>query len=627
MDKLKKELGLMDVFCLASGAMISSGLFVLPAIIYAMTGPAVVLVYFAAGLLMLPAVLSQAELVTAMPKAGGTYFFVNRSLGTAFGFFAGLSNWFFITAKSAFAIAGIAVFVRYILEINNLIPDNSFVANVITKGVSVGFCVFFMILNIYSVKSTSRFQIYLVWGLLAILVFFIIGSYNSIDISRFQPFFPDSVDWKIFLTAAATVFISYGGLDYASSVAEEIHDPVKTLPIGLFTVWFVISAMYFICVAVTVAVVPGTELAASLTPLSLAARSTTGMIGFVLVSVAAMLAFITTGNAGLLSASRCPLAMSRDKLLPPLFSKVHPKYQTPYVGIIATGMVMIAALVALELTTLVKTASCLMIILYILANVSVIVMRESRIMSYRPAFKCPGYPYLQIFAIIVYTILMMTLGMVPVIISISVALFSFCWFMFYLSKRVSRNSAVMRIVDRVSDKAIKTTRLETELREILIERDSITEDRFDCLIKDCEILDIEEAKDFNDAFGLIADCVSKEIGYDPKLFYNKLCSREAQGSTVIMPGLAIPHVIIDGDGIFDIMIVRSISGIKFPHSDDPVHCIFVLTGTLDERNYHLRALMAVAQIAQSPNFKEHWLSAKDTHELKNMILLANRRRD
>jgi len=607
--------------------MISSGLFVLPAIIYGMTGPAVVLVYFVSGLLMLPAVLSQAELVTAMPKAGGTYFFVNRSLGTAFGFFAGLSNWFFITAKSAFAIAGIAVFVRYGLQMFNIIPDEPFITNLITKGVSVGFCIFFMILNIVSVKSTSRFQIYLVWGLLAIILFFICGSLNSLDMSRFHPFFPADFDWKMLLAAAATVFISYGGLDYASSVAEEIHDPKKTLPIGLFSVWFIVSAMYFISVAVVVAVVPGPELSVSLMPLSSAAKYSTGMIGFVLVSVAAMLAFITTGNAGLLSASRCPLAMSRDKLLPPFFSRVHPKFQTPYVGIISTGLVMIAALAALELTTLVKTASCLMIMLYILANVSVIVMRESRILSYRPAFKSPLYPYTQIFAIIVYTILMFTLGFVPVVISMSVVLLSFCWFMFYLSKKVNRNSAVMRIVDRVSDKAIKTTRLENELREILIERDSITEDRFDCLIKDCEILDIENQMEFDAAFRMIADHVSKQVGCDQGLFYNKLCNRESQGSTVIMPGLAIPHVIIEGDGIFHIMIVRSNQGIKFPHSEGLVHCIFVLTGTLDERNYHLRALMAIAQIAQSPDFKKHWQSAKDIHELKNLILLANRRRD
>ena len=69
---LKKELGAVDVFCIATGAMISSGLFVLPGIAFATAGPAIVLSYFLAGLLVTPAMLSKAELAPAMPKAGGT---------------------------------------------------------------------------------------------------------------------------------------------------------------------------------------------------------------------------------------------------------------------------------------------------------------------------------------------------------------------------------------------------------------------------------------------------------------------------------------------------------------------------------------------------------------------------
>ena len=76
-EKLKRELGLLDVFTIASGAMISSGLFILPALVYAKTGPAVILVYVLAGILFLPAIFSKAELATAMPKAGGVYFFID----------------------------------------------------------------------------------------------------------------------------------------------------------------------------------------------------------------------------------------------------------------------------------------------------------------------------------------------------------------------------------------------------------------------------------------------------------------------------------------------------------------------------------------------------------------------
>ena len=88
---LKRELKLLDVFCIAAGAMISSGLFVLPGIAFAMAGPAIIVSYALAGLLMVPTMLSKAELTTAMPKSGGSYFFIERSLGPMAGTLAGLA--------------------------------------------------------------------------------------------------------------------------------------------------------------------------------------------------------------------------------------------------------------------------------------------------------------------------------------------------------------------------------------------------------------------------------------------------------------------------------------------------------------------------------------------------------
>ncbi len=92
--KLHRELGFWDVFCIASGAMISSGLFILPGLAYAKAGPAMIIAYALAGLMVIPAMLSKAELATAMPKAGGSYFFVERSLRTWAGTLVGLANWF-----------------------------------------------------------------------------------------------------------------------------------------------------------------------------------------------------------------------------------------------------------------------------------------------------------------------------------------------------------------------------------------------------------------------------------------------------------------------------------------------------------------------------------------------------
>ena len=83
--RLKKDLGLFDVYVISTGAMISSGFFLLPGLAAAKAGPSVVLAYAIAGILILPAMFSIAELSTAMPRSGGTYYFLDRALGPMVG--------------------------------------------------------------------------------------------------------------------------------------------------------------------------------------------------------------------------------------------------------------------------------------------------------------------------------------------------------------------------------------------------------------------------------------------------------------------------------------------------------------------------------------------------------------
>ncbi len=223
------------------------------------------------------------------------------------------------------------------------------------------------------------------------------------------------------------VFISFGGLTKIASIAEEVHHPGKNLPLGMFLAWFVVSLFYLAVVFVTVGVLEGPNLAASYAPISHAAESFMGIIGFVILSVAAMAAFVTTANGGILAASRSPLAMSRDSLLPSILAKVTAKSRTPYISILITGLFMIAALLFLEIEDLVKTASTLMIILFILDNASVIIMRESKIQSYRPRFRSPLYPYMHIIVIILYAILIIDMGAVPLLISLGFVVMSVFW--------------------------------------------------------------------------------------------------------------------------------------------------------------------------------------------------------
>lgn len=185
----------------------------------------------------------------------------------------------------------------------------------------------------------------------------------------------------------------------------------------------------------------------------------------------------------------------------------------------------------------------------------------------------------------------------------------------------------MHIVERVTDRELKTVTLENELRDILIERDNIIEDRFDKLIRECEILDLRGARAAEDVFREVSAILAKRLKTDEFVLFEKFLHREEQGGTVVQPGLAIPHIVVEGEHKFDILLVRATDGIRFSHASDPVKIMFVLAGSKDERNYHLRALMAIAQIAQEKNFEQRWFSARDIEAIRNMILLSTRRRD
>jgi mannitol/fructose-specific phosphotransferase system IIA component (Ntr-type) len=112
----------------------------------------------------------------------------------------------------------------------------------------------------------------------------------------------------------------------------------------------------------------------------------------------------------------------------------------------------------------------------------------------------------------------------------------------------------------------------------------------------------------------------------PELLFELLSEREKQGSTVLSAHLAIPHIVIDGQHLFDILIVRCKKGIVFSQAEPNVTAAFVIAGTLDERNFHLHALAAIAQIVQDPAFEKKWLSAKGKEALRDIVLLAKRKR-
>ena len=95
---------------------------------------------------------------------------------------------------------------------------------------------------------------------------------------------------------------------------------------------------------------------------------------------------------------------------------------------------------------------------------------------------------------------------------------------------------------------------------------------------------------------------------------------------MLRPGLAVPHVLIGGERKFQLLMARGRPGINFPGTPEPVPAVFFLVGTRDERNYHLRALMAIAQVTEEKEFDRRWKEADGPQELRHIFLLSSRRR-
>ncbi|MFW6157914.1 MAG: amino acid permease [Planctomycetota bacterium] len=614
---LKKPLGALAVFSIAAGAMVSSGLFVLPGLMFGQVGPAMILSYGLAGVLMTANVLSATELATAMPKAGGTYFFIERGLGPLVGTVAGFAEWFSTALKGAFALVGMGTFATLLLG------DLGYVE---LRLIMAGFCLVFVVLNLLSVKGTGRFQIGMVFVLLTILLAYVGLAAPRIDIQEYTPF--ASHGWASVLMGAGMVFVSYIGVTKVAGVSEEVRRPGRAIPLGLLSAFGVVSVLYVAVVAATVGL--GTFKAGqqTLTPISDAGGVLFGGVGQAVLALAACLAFITTANGSVLAASRVLLAMSRDELLPNPLAAVNRRFGTPHVGILVTGTFMIGALM-MKVEDLVTTASTLMLLLFVLINLSLIMMRASKIHSYRPRFRCPGYPWVQGVGIVTCFFLIAGMGTVPLAISGGFAVLGLGWYIFYVPRKVKRQSALVRVVERIVDRRIGTEdlTLESELKDILVERDDIIEDRFDRLIKNCTILDMEGPTDYESFFKSVAYHTSEHLETSSASLYHQLVKREKESTTAVAPGLAIPHVIIPGENKFDILLARCRQGITFQEDQPPVHIAFVLLGTRDERSFHLKSLMWIAQIAQNPGFREQWLEARDEEELRNIILLGARERE
>ncbi len=615
--RLRKELHLFDVYAICTGAMFSSGFFLLPGLAAAKAGPAVVLAYLFAGILILPAMFSKAELSTALPRAGGTYYFLDRSLGPMFGTIGGLGTYLALTLKTAFALIGIGAYASFFIELP-------------VKPVAIALTVAFVAINVVGAKETSGLQRWLVIILLTVLTFFIAQGLFTIVFEqpraltrfRFSPFMP--MGFEGLLSTIGFVFVSYAGLTKVASVAEEVENPERNIPLGMILSLVSTSIIYVVGVFILVAVLDPDSFHGDLTPVASAAQVffnwLPDSLGLLLIVVAALAAFASTGNAGVLSASRYPLAMARDRLLPAAFSNLG-RFRTPTLSIFATGALMIVFILILDEEGIAKLASAFQLFIFMLVNLAVIVMRESHIGSYDPGYRSPLYPWMQIAGILISLVLIFYMGWLAILFTIGVVLFCLIWYYRYARAHVVRDGAIYHWFQRLGQSQYEG--LDREFRTILKEKGLRQEDPFDEVVAKAHVIEAEANETYEQVLHRAAHAVSEQLPITAEEVKERLGTR--RGTTPVSHGAALPHFHISGIKQPRLVLIRSREGLDVvsdlaPETEESVHAVFLLVSPEADHRQHLRMLAQLANRMDEERFLERWLRAGNTAHLKELLL-------
>ncbi|MFO7827049.1 MAG: amino acid permease [Bacteroidales bacterium] len=629
--RLKKELGLFGVFSISTGAMFSSGFFLLPGLAAQYTGPSVFLAYFLSGLLIVPAMLSMAEITTAIPKAGGAYYIIDRTFGPMLGTIGGLGTYFALVLKSAFALIGIGAYTSLVFEIP-------------IKPVAIVLTIIFAIVNVLGSKKSSSMQNLLVLLLLFVLSLIIIDGVFQIFTSdtilikkeNFSPFFEQGIG-GLFATIGF-VFVSYAGLTKIASVAEEIKNPERNIPLGMILSLTVTTLIYVLGTFLMVVFIEKSDFANDLTPVATLTNFTLrwlpAKVTLVMVVLAALAAFASTGNAGIMSSSRYPLAMSRDKILPPFFGKMNKKFQVPVISILFTSLIIVFIILFVSEEGIAKMASAFQLLIFFFINLAVIVFRNSKIESYDPGFRSPLYPWVQVFGMFSSFILIIYMGWAPAFFSFLLIFMSLIWYRYYVRKRVKREGAIYHWFALLGKH--KYDKIENEFLHIIKEKGLREEDKFDRLITDATISFIKKGvfSIKQRSFDVLLEKVADDLAQSYEITKDELILEFEKASTFdpefVIPQISISFASCNKINKPSVYIILSEKGIKKKitkhgiNSTDKIHVFFFIVAPQNNNKLLLRILSRLMDITERENFLVDLLSKQTPREVKEYLLHNDR---
>ncbi|XVH31999.1 amino acid permease [Haloferacaceae archaeon DSL9] len=444
-EELAKDLGLLSALTIGIGTMIGAGIFVLPGPAVAEAGPLAAGAFVLGGVIALFTALSASELGTAMPKAGGAYYYINRALGPLFGSIAGWGNWIGLTFASAFYMFGFGEYVGGVVSIPALALGP--IALSPAQLIALFGAVLFVLVNYVGAKETGRLQNLIVFILVAILTVFTIFGVLNADLDTLLPIAPDG--YSPLLPVTGLVFVSYLGFVQITSVAEEVKDPGRNLPIAIVGSVLIVTAIYALVLLIVLAAVPNDLVANNETAVVDVARLLVGPVGAGALLFAGLLATASSANASILASSRINFAMGRDKIVSEELNEIHPRFGTPYRSIALTGALILVFIVFGNLELLATAGSVLHLIVYGLLNLALIVMREADPTGYDPDFRVPLYPITPILGAIFSFALIVYIEPFVVLLCAGFVAFAVAWYLSYARSKTEAEGVLSKyILDR-----------------------------------------------------------------------------------------------------------------------------------------------------------------------------------
>jgi basic amino acid/polyamine antiporter, APA family len=417
---LRRVLGPLDLMLVGIGVIVGGGIFVVTGNAAAQfAGPAIVLSFLIAGLGCALTGMCYAELAAMIPAAGSAYAFTYTALGEAAAWVIGWN----LLLEYVFAASYVAVgWSGYLMSLLSqwgatvpasltrapftIGPQGLTTAGGLINGPAFLFAIAMALIALRGVRLSSVVNGVIVALKVGALVLVVIFGSLHVQPHHWKPFIPANegfgrYGWSGVLRAAAVVFVSYLGFDAIATLAQDTRDPQRNVPVGILGSLGAVSLLY-IAVALVLTGLVSYQHLDSASPLSVALRGGGPSLIWLLpiVDLAAVIGLGSVVLVIMLAQPRVLMAMGKDGLVPPAFSRVHPRFRTPHWGTMVCGLSVAALAGLFPLSILVQLVSVGTLMVFIAVALSVIVLRRTEPDRQRP-FRTPFVPVVPIAGILV----------------------------------------------------------------------------------------------------------------------------------------------------------------------------------------------------------------------------------